>query len=122
MFVRSKWRQSKWAPRRIEHELTRRGVRELDRAAALQTVFGSEWGAVAVGAGDGEEHPGGAAAQLRGAARRQLATMRHVGVETRRRRFVGWFARRGHSLSACMELFRQLEAEGHDTRQSGGSD
>ncbi|KAL4422737.1 hypothetical protein ABPG75_008934 [Micractinium tetrahymenae] len=117
-FARSKWRQSKWGPRRIEGELHHRGVSVELATAAINAVFGEglnlrqhleqleeeEEEALSSYAAGPEQ-------QLLEDARRQWARMERLPEDARRRRLVAWLQRRGHRWDDIRGLLHQLEKE-----------
>lgn len=115
-FARSKWRQSKWGPRRIEGELHHRGVSEELATAAVNSVFGEGLNLRQhLEQLEEEEAQGGLAAgpeqQLLADARRQWARMERLPEDARRRRLVAWLQRRGHRWDDIRGLLHQLEKE-----------
>ncbi|PSC73000.1 p-type h+-atpase isoform C [Micractinium conductrix] len=120
VFARSKWRQSKWGPRRIEMELHHRGVSAELSAAALHSVFGEgldlrQHLEQLEDEEEGQRHrfAGGAGPeqQLLEDARNKWDCMASLAEEARRRRFVAWLQRRGHQWDDIRTLMHQLEKE-----------
>ncbi|KAL0039656.1 hypothetical protein WJX77_004520 [Trebouxia sp. C0004] len=119
VYTRSKWRQSRWAPSRIQQELVRKGVSRLDCQAALESVFGeSTRGRMRVnmdavedvddessrvfGTEERVDH------QLLGSARRQAEMTVSLPTEARRRRLSGWLLRRGHDWNTVSKILALL--------------
>lgn len=103
IFARSKWRQSKWSPRKIETELRRRGVEAAVIGEALTAVFGED-GVVRVDgvldSHDGDSEDDGMTAQgyeLVEMARKQYESYRTASIteEAKKRRLIGYLQRRG---------------------------
>ena len=132
-FARSKWMACAWAPPRIERELVAgKGVKPADARAAVEKVFGVDGGAslrrrAAWRGEEGEEEEEDAAAarasffddapasprqlaeRLLTAARARAAASRGMPKDARRRRLVGWLARRGHAWSTISAVLAELE-------------
>lgn len=114
IFARSKWRQSKWSPRKIQMELQRRGVEHGVIENALESVFGEDK-AVQVpppndcmSAGDDMDQE---AAELIAAARRQYQSYGSANIsnEAKRRRLIGWLQRRGFTWDTVRAILQSIE-------------
>ena len=123
IFARSKWRQSRWSPRRIGTELHRKGVAKEHVVLALESVFGEE-GNISVKRYMEEEgydvdpkdidsvsslgHPEEALIQT---TIRQYQTYgSHISKEAKRRRLTGWLQRRGFSWDDISRLVSMAES------------
>jgi regulatory protein len=83
--------------RRIQSELTRRGIDRVTAAAAIAETFVDE--------GVNE------VAALESTAEKKLRSMARLDVPTRRRRLYAFLARRGHDPDAIAQVVRQLTKE-----------
>lgn len=108
IFARSKWRQSKWSPRRIQMELKRRGVEDGMIDAALESVFGVEK--------DIQMHVDGAeniqeAMELIEAAKRQYQSYgsANISKDAKKRRLIGWLQRRGFTWDTVRSVIQSID-------------
>lgn len=119
VYTRSKWRQSRWAPSRIQQELVRKGVSRPDCQAALESVFGeSTRGRIRVNMDGVEDIDDESSSifgteervdqQLLGSARRQAEMTVSLPTEARRRRLSGWLLRRGHDWDTVSKILALL--------------
>ena len=90
VFARSKWRQSKWSPKKIEGELRRRGVDDAVVGMALESVFGEEK-RVQVAVESEEDLDNAQAYELVALAKRQYDSYRSAAItdEAKKRRLIG---------------------------------
>ena len=90
VFARSKWRQSKWSPKKIEGELRRRGVDDGAVGLAIESVFGEEK-RVQVAVDEEEELDNAQAYELVALAKRQYDSYRSAAItdEAKKRRLIG---------------------------------
>lgn len=94
VFARSKWRQSKWSPKKIEGELRRRGVDDQVVGLALESVFGEEK-RVQVAVEEEEELDNSQAYELVALAKRQYDSYRSAAItdDAKKRRLIGYVER-----------------------------
>lgn len=120
VYTRSKWRQSRWAPSRVQQELLKKGVSKRDCQTALEGVFGeSSRGRVRVNLEDLTEEDTGTPTlfgtegrvdqQLLASARRQVEMTEQMPPETRKRRLTGWLLRRGHEWDTVSKIIALLK-------------
>ncbi|KAI8103024.1 hypothetical protein M9434_005812 [Picochlorum sp. BPE23] len=123
IFARSKWRQSRWSPRKIGMELSRKGVAKEHISLALESVFGDE-GNISVKRYMDEEgygrdptdidsvsslgHP--EEALIQAAIRQYQSYGSHISKEAKRRRLTGWLQRRGFSWDDVSRLVSMAES------------
>lgn len=123
IFARSKWRQSRWSPKKIGMELTRKGVAKEHISVALESVFGDE-GSISVKRYMEEEgygldpndidsmsslgHP--EEALIQAAIRQYQSYASHISKEAKRRRLTGWLQRRGFSWDDVSRLISMAES------------
>lgn len=113
IFARSKWRQSKWSPRKIQMELRRKGVEEESIDDALESVFGVEKAIHVDGHASSlepKESCDQEAAELVAAAQRQYQSYSgaKISEDAKRRRLIGWLQRRGFSWETVRAVLQQI--------------
>ena len=96
-FARYRASAAGWSRRRIERELTKRGVDRTLAASIVGEVFAEE------GIDD--------RATIQREAERKLRTLRRVDEPTRRRRLYGFLARRGYDPDSISSVMRGLKVD-----------
>jgi SOS response regulatory protein OraA/RecX len=111
IFARSKWRQSKWSPRKIQTELRRKGVEEDMVDRALESVFGFDKG-IHIDETD-EDNNKEEAIELVAAAKRQYQSYgsAHISKEAKKRRLIGWLQRRGFTWDIIRSIVQSIEQD-----------
>lgn len=106
IFARSKWRQSKWSPRKIDMELRRRGVEEDVIDNALENVFGVEKDIQI-------DETYQEAIELLAAAKRQYQSYgsANISKEAKKRRIIGWLQRRGFTWDTIRSVLQSIEQD-----------
>lgn len=104
VFIRSKWRQSRWGPTRLKRELCLRGLGQKDIEAGMIAVFGDSRGPVF----QEDESPTEFFQELVEKSRRHISASKHLPLQTRRRRMVGWLQRRGYDWDVVSRVLVEL--------------
>lgn len=119
IFARSKWNQSKWAPRRISMELQSKGVSQDICEAALKRTFGSNKLGIRM-SNDEQEEPedgvewdrldteSGLDEQLIQTIQRRHQSMGALKKEVKSRRLIAWMQRRGHSWDVVSGVMKHI--------------
>ena len=121
VFARSKWRQSKWSPRKIEGELRRRGVEDEVVGAALEHVFGEEKRIEVCEVHEDERDEEGDgvmnihARELIEMARKQYESYRSASIteEAKKRRLIGYLQRRGFGWDVVGKVVARVTGKIH---------
>jgi len=116
VYARSKWRQSKWSPKRIESELHRKGVDDDVIRVALQSVFGVEKQVRVLDDGDVElgEERNRQAFELVAMAKRQYQSYGSSAIseDAKRRRLIGFLQRRGYGWDVVKGVLKKVQDDG----------
>ncbi|EFJ28355.1 hypothetical protein SELMODRAFT_441100 [Selaginella moellendorffii] len=114
VFAQSRWNTRGWGPKRIKHELVRKGVDTANIDRALQKVFKADGDGNIVQ--DDDDMQWGMSKQAQehifALSARKWSSGGNISVQARSRRLAGWLQRRGFSWKVINGIIHILEGNG----------